>query len=317
MVVQGIYQIRNKVNGHSYIGSSTHILRRWSGHRFRLRRGDHPNCILQRAWTKYGEESFELLILEEVADKNLLRTREAHHMLVLGKEYNISRPNEETNKFEHSPDTLLLLSQLAKERGISDFMRQRQRETNTGRPRPLWVRQKIAATHTGMRLSDETKQKISQALTGRPGPQHSEETRAKISAANKGRKWSAEARARISIQRKGRLLTEEHRARIAAAQVGRTHSEETLARMSKAQKGHPVSEETRAKVSATRIAKFAAIRAEEAARHPGMQVCRDCQAIKPTEEFRWKSKARGVRLSRCKPCDKQFRDERRTKALSE
>lgn len=311
MKIQGIYQIRNTVNGHCYIGCSTNIHLRWYGHRWMLRHSEHPNIILQRAWDKYGESAFEFLLLEEVALKDQLRVREAHHVLLLSSEYNISRPSEETNKFEHSPETLALLSRLAKERGISDFMRQRQRETTTGRPRPLWVKQKISITHMGMRPTEETKAKISRALAGRHRTPQSAETRAKISNANTGRKWSAEARERVSTQRKGRQLTPEHRAKIASTHLGRTHSEETRAKMSDAQRGHPVSMETRAKVSATRIAKFAALRAEGEALHPGMKVCRDCQALKPLDDFRWKSKAQGVRFSRCRPCDKQFRDERR------
>lgn len=51
----GIYEIRCMVSGKSYVGSSVHINRRWSDHRYKLRRGDHPSPRLQHAWNTHGE----------------------------------------------------------------------------------------------------------------------------------------------------------------------------------------------------------------------------------------------------------------------
>lgn len=70
-MVCGIYQIRNKVNGKVYVGSSVNVRRRWVEHRRDLRRGNHYNQHLQRAWNKYGESSFEFLLVEECGEELL------------------------------------------------------------------------------------------------------------------------------------------------------------------------------------------------------------------------------------------------------
>jgi group I intron endonuclease len=49
----GVYMIRSP-SGRFYIGSSSRMSRRWSGHCSRLRRGLHESPALQNAWNKYG-----------------------------------------------------------------------------------------------------------------------------------------------------------------------------------------------------------------------------------------------------------------------
>lgn len=74
--VSGIYAIVNTVNGKQYIGSSKSIYYRWSqNHLPTLRQGNHHNRHLQAAWNKYGEQSFEMRIIEE-CDQNTLFERE-------------------------------------------------------------------------------------------------------------------------------------------------------------------------------------------------------------------------------------------------
>lgn len=63
-----IYQIRNVITGAVYIGS---ILKRdpkyrWHRHKTDLRGNYHHSQHLQRAWNKYGEQSFVFEILEKV-----------------------------------------------------------------------------------------------------------------------------------------------------------------------------------------------------------------------------------------------------------
>lgn len=70
MVVIGVYYIKNKINNKIYIGSSKDIYTRKSQHYSELRGNYHANIMLQRAWNKYGEESFEFGILEETSIEN-------------------------------------------------------------------------------------------------------------------------------------------------------------------------------------------------------------------------------------------------------
>lgn len=72
----GIYAIRSKRNGKVYVGASTNIEGRWSFHRSVLNRGLHHSWHLQRAWERDGADAFEWIILEEVDNKDDLRSAE-------------------------------------------------------------------------------------------------------------------------------------------------------------------------------------------------------------------------------------------------
>lgn len=71
-IISGVYAIRNTVNGHCYIGSSIDIRGRWDIHRHHLRHGTNPAQHLQRSWNKYGEENFEFIVLQRVAERDML-----------------------------------------------------------------------------------------------------------------------------------------------------------------------------------------------------------------------------------------------------
>jgi group I intron endonuclease len=67
----GIYQILNKTNSKSYIGSAVDITKRFSHHRWCLRKGSHANSYLQKSWGKYSEEGFEFKTLIECLPSDL------------------------------------------------------------------------------------------------------------------------------------------------------------------------------------------------------------------------------------------------------
>lgn len=75
----GIYKILNKNNGKFYIGSSKNIEKRWKRHKIRLSNNYHPNQHLQASWNKYGEGSFDLLVIEECCIDMLLE-REQYYI---------------------------------------------------------------------------------------------------------------------------------------------------------------------------------------------------------------------------------------------
>jgi len=89
MVVSGIYEIRNQVNGKRYIGSTVSLQRRWDEHLRRLRRGCHINKRLLTAFQKYGERAFDLIVLEYVEDHSRLLFREQVYLDTLKPEYNL------------------------------------------------------------------------------------------------------------------------------------------------------------------------------------------------------------------------------------
>jgi hypothetical protein len=61
----GVYQIKNKVNGKVYIGSTVQNFRdRLNIHLSVLRNNKHHSSHLQKSWNKYGEDNFEFSIVE-------------------------------------------------------------------------------------------------------------------------------------------------------------------------------------------------------------------------------------------------------------
>ena len=61
----GIYQIKNMVNGKTYVGQSNDISRRWDQHLSASEWERYSEKPLYKAFLKYGIENFEFSILEE------------------------------------------------------------------------------------------------------------------------------------------------------------------------------------------------------------------------------------------------------------
>jgi group I intron endonuclease len=75
----GIYQIRNSITNQFYVGSSVNLAERKNNHIKKLRRNIHDNIHLQRAWNKYGENSFVFERLE-ILTASELESREQHYL---------------------------------------------------------------------------------------------------------------------------------------------------------------------------------------------------------------------------------------------
>ena len=211
-LICGIYSVYCLANRKRYIGISIDIENRWADHTSRLRAGRHRNQRLQSSWNKYGEESFEFMVIQEVPALLL----DVHEIAWIQR-YDTMNPrfgfnlNEGGSHATHSNES----------------------------------RAKISATKMGKSPSEETRAKLSAANTGKT---HSAESRAKMSASR--RCTSPETRAKMSAAHKGKKLSAAHRAKLSAAGSGKTHTPEARAKISAAQKGKTVSAETRAKLSA-------------------------------------------------------------------
>jgi group I intron endonuclease len=75
----GIYRLKNKLNGHAYIGQSKDIKERINTH---IRSANNPKAkdyevAIHRAIRKYGIENFEISIIEQCPE-NLLNKREIY-----------------------------------------------------------------------------------------------------------------------------------------------------------------------------------------------------------------------------------------------
>ena len=67
----GIYKITNQINGHSYIGLSTHIEDRWDYHKNPYNWEREKDKSLYQAIKKYGIENFSFEISEECSLEEL------------------------------------------------------------------------------------------------------------------------------------------------------------------------------------------------------------------------------------------------------
>jgi group I intron endonuclease len=197
--ISGIYQIRNTVNGHCYVGSAINIHKRWGEHKRALKQNKHYNFHLQSAWNKYGADSFKFSILETCFSFVLI-FREQHYMNLLKPAYNLSPAAGSPLGIKRSPEHCKKNSEARK--GNKNLL--------------------------GYRHTAETKAKMAENRILSLGA-FSPEARAKISAAQKGKPKSAETKAKISAAMKGKVGHKGWR-------KGRKHTTETKAKMSIAKK---------------------------------------------------------------------------------
>lgn len=151
-----VYFIRNKLNGHIYVGQTIREPKhRWLCHQYDLKRNDHCNTHLQSAWNKYGEDSFEFLVQEFAIDQSHLNSLEKIYVTWDGY----------YNKVEGGSTS----SELSEE------SRNKIREKQMGEKNSMF----------GRKHSDESKQKISASMKGKvpwnKGSRHTAETKQKIS----------------------------------------------------------------------------------------------------------------------------------------
>ena len=85
--ISGIYKIENTVTGDFYIGSSRDVKRRWANHKCPSSWKEHPNSPMYYDMQKYGIDSFEFQILEDVESEHL-KEKEQQFIEMLKPTYN-------------------------------------------------------------------------------------------------------------------------------------------------------------------------------------------------------------------------------------
>ena len=136
----GIYRIRNLLNDKCYYGSSKQIEKRLIRHKRELKNNTHINCVLQRAWDKYGEESFVFEIVEE-CDIDVLLEIEQKYLDKL-PEYNIGIQASGGDNLSKNPNKERIIEKIKEsvKRGI-ELMSEQEKKQKFSKPmesNPNW-----------------------------------------------------------------------------------------------------------------------------------------------------------------------------------
>lgn len=134
-MASGIYMIENLINGRLYIGSATNIDKRWKAHRRVLQRQKHENSHLQRAWNKYGSESFAFRFVETVEPEQLIAREQEYLDAYWSKGlYNISPTAGSPLGVKHPIATRNKMSEAGKGRVFSDETKAKMAEARRNFP---------------------------------------------------------------------------------------------------------------------------------------------------------------------------------------
>lgn len=138
----GIYYIRNKVNGKIYIGQTRdRFIERYWNHKWKLNNNSHDNKYLQRAWNKYGEDSFEFYVVHILKNDENIDDLEITYIDSFdgSKIYNIQNGGQSSTMFgvEMSESTKKKIGEKNKINGLdrkaTEETKKKMSETRTGK----------------------------------------------------------------------------------------------------------------------------------------------------------------------------------------
>ena len=112
----GVYCLINKINGHSYVGSSINLASRMKNYLNKtiLKSKQNNNMPIVKALLKYDQSNFTLLILEHV-EAQYLTVRETYFITSVMPYYNVLKQGYSSLGYKHTKETKELLSKLAKD----------------------------------------------------------------------------------------------------------------------------------------------------------------------------------------------------------
>jgi group I intron endonuclease len=190
----GIYRIKNLVNNKCYYGSSKQIEKRFTRHRKELKNNIHINCILQRAWDKYGEDNFLFEIIEE-CNINVLLEREQRY-LDLQPDYNIGISSSGGDNLSKNPNKNNIVKKITESvKRRYDLMTDEEKKEKHSQPmetNPNWKGgTSFKYCECGVKISPINNSCINcrdKSGVNNPffGKQHAEETKKRLSEKRKG-----------------------------------------------------------------------------------------------------------------------------------
>ncbi len=111
-----IYKIENTINSKIYVGSAINFINRKRNHTSALNRNKHHSIHLQRAWNKYGKNSFKFSIIEKCNKKQLIKKEQywMDTLQVIKNGYNICPSARSRWGFKHTKKTKQKISEKKK-----------------------------------------------------------------------------------------------------------------------------------------------------------------------------------------------------------
>lgn len=194
--IPGIYSITNAVNGKKYIGSSIDVNNRLVYHECALRHGRHHNKHLQRAWDKYGSDSFRFEVIQTCCVDELLDI-EQEWIDCTEDLYNMCPFSHSTLGREMTDEHKKKISRSNMGHSVTDEMREKFRENyKSNKKIQEYIKSKkgdseywksIGFTREGIAKPKHKQKKIRFYF----GCKHTDEWKRKISESNKGisRNW--------------------------------------------------------------------------------------------------------------------------------
>lgn len=219
--IPGIYTITNNQTGTVYVGQAVNIRRRWESHRHYLTNGNHRNCYLQRAWTKYGPEAFEFNVVRNLSGtpnselSAALNSAEVEVLTPLSDTYNLMEAGLSGGLA--GPETRAIWSKQRKAMWASEeFRAKRSEATKALYADPEWKAARDEAVRAGLR-TPEAREKSSKRFKKmwQSEEHHKEQSQKRLA------NWQdPEYRARQSASRSAAWADPEVRARRSAAIKG-------------------------------------------------------------------------------------------------
>nr|YP_009261996.1 GIY-YIG endonuclease [Chrysoporthe austroafricana]YP_009262146.1 GIY-YIG endonuclease [Chrysoporthe cubensis]AMX22071.1 GIY-YIG endonuclease [Chrysoporthe austroafricana]AMX22221.1 GIY-YIG endonuclease [Chrysoporthe cubensis] len=135
----GVYCLINKVNGHTYVGSSINLASRMRNYLNKafLRSKQNFNMPITKALLKYDYSNFTLYILEYVKAESLT-VRETFYITHLIPYYNVLKEGYSSLGYKHTEETKKLLSELANNRTHSEKTKSLIARAVTGENNPFY-----------------------------------------------------------------------------------------------------------------------------------------------------------------------------------
>ena len=220
MKICGIYRIKHKESGKSYIGLSVDVYARWKQHRSFAKTG--RKSAIYSALNKYGVDAFEFDVLEECLP-DCLEDRERFWIASLGTSvngYNLTSGGESNKK-------------------VSGETRARLSTAHLGKTQSQDTKDKRAAKIRGLKRTPEQNAAKSALMKGKgKGRKLPPEVVEKIGKPFLGRKHSEESKRKMSEAKSGKVFSEDHRNNLRESHLGYRFSEERKKKHSEALKAY-------------------------------------------------------------------------------